>query len=123
MSVLAQICVIFAVCLASEGIAAVLPFSFPASVIGMLLLLVLLGLKAVRPRQLEQTSSLLMNNMAMFFIPACVGIIRYADVLLANFWVIVLISILTTPLVFFVTGHVVQLTMKLMGGKGRETDA
>lgn len=123
MSVLAQICVIFAVCLASEGIAAVLPFSFPASVIGMLLLLVLLGLKAVQPRQLEQTSSLLMDNMAMFFIPACVGIIRYADVLLANFWVIVLISILTTPLVFFVTGHVVQLTMKLMRRKGGKTDA
>ena len=123
MSVLAQICVIFAVCLASEGIAAVLPFSFPASVISMLLLLVLLGLKAVQPRQLEQTSSLLMDNMAMFFIPACVGIIRYADVLLANFWVIVLISILTTPLVFFVTGHVVQLTMKLMRRKGSKTDA
>ena len=123
MSVLAQICVIFAVCLASEGIAAVLPFSFPASVIGMLLLLVLLGLKALQPRQLEQTSSLLMDNMAMFFIPACVGIIRYADVLLANFWVIVLISILTTPLVFFVTGHVVQLTMKLMRRKGGKTDA
>ena len=123
MSVLAQICVIFAVCLASEGLAAVLPFSFPASVIGMLLLLVLLGLKAVQPRQLEQTSSLLMDNMAMFFIPACVGIIRYADVLLANFWVIVLISILTTPLVFFVTGHVVQLTMKLMRRKGGKTDA
>ena len=123
MSVLAQICVIFAVCLASEGIAAVLPFSFPASVISMLLLLVLLGLKAVQPRQLEQTSSLLMDNMAMFFIPACVGIIRYADVLLANFWVIVLISILTTPLVFFVTGHVVQLTMKLMRRKGGKTDA
>ena len=122
MSVLAQICVIFAVCLASEGIAAVLPFSFPASVIGMLLLLVLLGLKAVQPRQLEQTSSLLIDNMAMFFIPACVGIIRYADVLLANFWVIVLISILTTPLVFFVTGHVVQLTMKLMRRKGSKTD-
>ena len=123
MSVLAQICVIFAVCLASEGIAAVLPFSFPASVIGMLLLLVLLGLKVVQPRQLKQTSSLLMDNMAMFFIPACVGIIRYADVLLANFWVIVLISILTTPLVFFVTGHVVQLTMKLMRRKGGKTDA
>lgn len=123
MSVLAQICVIFAVCLASEGIAAVLPFSFPASVISMLLLLVLLGLKAVQPRQLEQTSSLLMDNMAMFFIPACVGIIRYADVLLANFWVIVLISILTTPLVFFVTGHVVQLTMKPMRRKGSKTDA
>ena len=122
MSVLAQICVIFAVCLASEGIAAVLPFSFPASVIGMLLLLVLLGLKAVQPRQLEQTSSLLIDNMAMFFIPACVGIIRDADVLLANFWVIVLISSLTTPLVFFVTGHVVQLTMKLMRRKGSKTD-
>ena len=114
MSVLAQICVIFAICLVSEGISAVLPFSFPASVISMLLLLLLLCVKVLKPQQLKQESDFFMKNMPMFFIPACTGILQYTQVLLENFWVIVLISILTTPLVFFVTGHVVQLTMKLL---------
>lgn len=112
MPVAAQLCVIFAVCLVSEGLAALLPFSFPASVLAMVVLLLLLLCKAVKPRQLQQTADFLLGNMPLFFVPACVGIIRYTDVLFQNFWAIVLISLLTTPLVFFVTGHVVQLTLK-----------
>ena len=112
MSIVAQICVVFAVCLLAEGISAVLPFSFPASVLGMVFLLVLLLCKVLKPRQLKEKSDFMLNNMPLFFIPACVGVIRYTDVLFQNFWAIVLISLLTTPLVFFVTGHVVQLTMK-----------
>ena len=117
MPVIAQICVVFAVCLAAEGISAALPFPFPASVIAMVLLLVLLCTKVLKPSHLKEKSNFLMDNMAMFFIPACVSVLKYTDVLFSNFWAIVLISLMTTPLVFFVTGHVVQLTMKLMRGK------
>ena len=112
MPVAAQLCVIFAVCLVSEGLSALLPFSFPASVLAMVVLLLLLLCKALKPRQLQQTANFLLGNMPLFFVPACVGIIRYIDVLFQNFWAVVLISLLTTPLVFFVTGHVVQLTLK-----------
>ena len=118
MHVFAQIAVLFAICVAAEGIAAVLPFTFPSSVLGMLILLALLLCKAIKPRQLEQTSGFFLNNMTFFFVPTCVGILKYTDVLFSNFWAIVLISILTTPLVFFVTGHVVQFAMKKLNGKG-----
>lgn len=117
MPVLAQICVIFAICLASEVLSAIVPFAFPASVIGMILLLVLLATKAIKPKQLQETSNFLMGTMAMYFIPSCVGVLEYIDVLLDNIWAILLISLLTTPLVFFVTGHVVQLTVRLMRKK------
>ena len=120
MPVIAQICVVFAVCLAAEGISVALPFTFPASVIAMVLLLILLCTKVLKPSHLKEKSGFLMDNMAMFFIPACVSVLKYTDVLFSNFWAIVLISLLTTPLVFFVTGHVVQLTMKLMRGKGEK---
>ena len=112
MSVIAQLCVVFAICVAAEGISAVLPFVFPASVLSMVLLLLLLLTRVLKPRQLQETSDFLLNNMTMFFIPTCVSVLTYADVLFRNFWAIVGISLLTTPLVFFVTGHVVQLTMK-----------
>lgn len=114
MPVLAQLCLIFGICLLSEGVAAVLPFPFPSSVISMLLLLLLLGTKLLRPDQLKESAGFLLDHMALFFLPACVSIMQYADVLFANFWVIVGISLLTTPLVFFVTGHAVQLTIRLM---------
>lgn len=117
MHVFAQIAVIFAICVAAEGVAAVLPFTFPSSVLGMLILLALLLCKAIKPKQLEESSGFFLNNMTFFFVPTCVGILKYTDVLLSNFWAIVLISILTTPLVFFVTGHVVQAAMKRIDRK------
>ena len=120
MSVLTQLCVIFVICLVSEGIAAILPFTFPASVIGMVILLVLLLTKVLKPAGLRQTSDFFLGNMALFFVPTCVGILKYLDVLLQNIWAVVLISILTTPLVFFVTGHVVQLTMKWIRRRGEK---
>lgn len=112
MSVLAQICVIFAVCLVSEALAAVLPL--PSGVLSMVVLLLLLVLRAVKPWQLRESSDFLLNHMTLFFVPACVGVLEHPEVLLENVWPIVLISVLTTPVVFFVTGHAVQLTMKLM---------
>ena len=47
MKIIEQICVVFAICLAAEGISAILPFPFPASVLSMVLLFVLLATKAV----------------------------------------------------------------------------
>lgn len=118
MSVLKQLFVLFAVCLAGECVSALLPFTFPASVASMVLLLLLLACKALKPAQLEQTGGFLLENMALFFVPVCVGVLEYWDVVLQNLWPILLISLLTTPLVFLVTGHVVQLTIRLMDRKG-----
>ena len=123
MSIVAQLFVVFFVYLASEGIAALLPFTFPASVMGMVILLVLLLTKVLKPAQLKESSDFLLGNMLLFFIPTCVSVITYADVLFRNFWSIVLISVLTTPLVFFVTGQVVQLTLKRIRKKGEKEHA
>lgn len=123
MSIVAQLFVVFFVYLVSEGIAALLPFTFPASVMGMVILLVLLLTKVLKPAQLKESSDFLLGNMLLFFIPTCVSVITYADVLFRNFWSIVLISVLTTPLVFFVTGQVVQLTMKRIRKKGEKEHA
>ena len=120
MSVVSQLFVVFLVYRAAEGIAALLPFTFPASVLGMVLLLLLLLTKVLKPAQLKESSDFLLGNMLLFFIPTCVSVITYADVLFRNFWSIVLISMLTTPLVFFVTGQVVQLTMKCIRKKGEK---
>lgn len=117
MPVLVQICVIFAICLVAEGVAALLPFAFPASVLAMVLLLMLLICRVLKPRQLKESADFLLDHMTLCFVPVVTGLMTYVDVLLENFWAIVLISILTTPLVFFVTGQVVQLTMKWISGK------
>lgn len=121
MSVLAQIFVIFGIYLASEGISAVLPFTFPASVLAMLILLALLASGVLKPKQLQQSAGFFLDHMAFFFVPVTVSVLKHADVLLANFWSLILISVLTTPLVFCVTGHVVQLTIRLMNKKEEDS--
>lgn len=114
MNIILQIGVVFGVCLAGEVISALLPFAFPASVIAMLLLLLLLAVRAVRAESLSQISGFFLNNMPIFFIPACVGILKYLDALLDNLLPIALICIGTTPLVFAIAGHTVQLAIRLM---------
>lgn len=120
MSILIQLGIVFAVCLVSEGISAVLPFTLPASVISIILLLLLLVCKVVKPEKLKDVSSFLLDHMALFFIPVVSSMMQHKDVLFANFWAIILICLLTTPLVFFVTGQVVQLTVRLMRKKGEK---
>jgi len=117
VSVLRQLGILFAVCLAGEGISRLLPFAFPASVVAMVLLLILLFCGVLKPNRMEPCGSFLLDHMALFFVPSCVSILKYWQVLLQNLWPIVIICLLTTPLVFFVTGHAVQLTVRLMHGR------
>lgn len=123
MEIIVQIGVVLAVSLAGEAVAAVLPFPFPASVIGMVLLFCLLAAKVLRPQHIRQKADFLLDNMPLFFIPACVSILKYADVLLQNLPAMILICVGTVPLVFFVTGHTVQLVLRLMEkNRGRGHD-
>jgi len=114
MSVLAQLCIIFTVFLAAEGLSSVLPFTFPAGMLGMVLIFIILCIKLVKPRQLKESTGFLMSNMTMFFIPVCVSIFKYKEELFVSFLPVVLISFFVTPLVFFTAGHAVQLSMKLI---------
>ena len=67
MGIMAQIGIVLAVCLVGEGIAALLPIPFPASVISMVLLFLLLAAKLLRPHHIKEKSNFLITNMACFF--------------------------------------------------------
>lgn len=117
MNILSQFLVLFAVCLFGEGIAAVLPFPFPASVISMIVLFLLFMSGILRPQHIKESSGFLLDNMALFFIPAGVGILRYSSVLKESLTAILLICFITTPIIYAVTGWTVQLSMRLINKK------
>ena len=117
-----KIGIVLAVCLVGEGIAALLPIPFPASVISMVLLFLLLAAKLLRPHHIKEKSNFLITNMACFFVPAGVGILRYADVLWANLLPLLAICFITTPLVYGVTAWAVQLTMRAIQKKEARHD-
>ena len=113
MKIIYQIGIIFTLCWASEIIEGLLPFSFPASVIGMLLLFILLAVRVLKVEHIREKSDFLLSNMAFFFSPAGVSIINYFDVLKGNVGKLLLICFLTTILTFATTAWTIRGVLRL----------
>lgn len=118
MDILIELALIFGVCLAGEGLAALLPIPFPASVISMVLMALLLLAGVVKERRLQAITHFLIANMGLFFTPALVGVIEYVDLLKANLIPFFAVTLLTTPIVYAVTAWTVLLVRRLMRKKG-----
>ena len=112
MHILTELSLIFALCLAGEGIAALLPVAFPASVISMLLLMALLLTGVVKERRIQTVSRFLVTNMGLFFIPSLVGTMEYVEVLRAQALPFLAVTFLTTPVVYLAAAWTVQLLMR-----------
>ena len=120
MNIMAELAIILGLCLISEGISPLIPVVFPASVIALLLLALLLFIKVLKPEHIQRVSGFLVANMAFFFLPPCVGVIEHANAIFSQLAPFLLISFLTVPLVYFVTAWVVQLLIRHTGkGGGR----
>lgn len=117
MKIVTQVGIIFSICWISQIIEKLLPFSFPASVIGMILLFILLCVHILKVDPIREKSDFLLENMAFFFIPAGVSIINYFDVL--KNWVVqlIVICVVSTVVTFAVTAYSMKLALYLMQKK------
>ena len=113
MSILWQVGILFSICLAAQGIAALLPFAFPASVLAMLLVFLLLLSGIIRIRHIKELATWFSQNMGFLFVPACVEVMDYFDLIAENLIPILVIGVVTTLLVFAVTGWTVKALMRL----------
>ncbi len=118
MNIMGELTIIFGLCLVSEGISALIPVAFPASVIALLLLSLLLFTKVLKPEHIRRVSTFLVANMAFFFLPSCVEVMEHAPAILGQLAPFLLISFLTVPLIYAVTAWVVQLLIRRMGKGG-----
>lgn len=117
MKIVTQVGIIFSICWISQIIEKLLPFSFPASVIGMILLFILLCVNILKVDHIREKSDFLLENMAFFFIPAGVSIINYFDVL--KNWVVqlIVICVVSTVVTFAVTAYSMKFVLYLMQKK------
>lgn len=122
MNIMVQLAVILGVCLAGEGIAALIPVAFPSSVVSLILLMILLLTGVVKERQIQTVSGFFIANMAFFFIPSFVGTLEHAELLISQALPLLLIVGLTTPVVYLVTGWTVQLLLLVMRRKEKDHD-
>ena len=119
MKIICQIAIIFTICWISQIVEAILPFPFPASVIGMVLLLILLLVRALKVDHIREKSDFLLSNMAFFFVPAGVSIINYLDLLKSSLVPLLVVCVVSTVITFAVTAWSIRLTMRLMNRRDR----
>lgn len=114
MKIIRQIGIIFTVCWLSILVEKILPFAFPASVIGMILLFICLLTGVLKIEHIQEKADFLLENMAFFFVPAGVSIINYFDVLESTWIQLVVICVISTVVTFAVTAWSVKLTIRLL---------
>lgn len=119
MDTLRQLSLLFALYLLAVWVCGLLPFAFPASVLGMILLLLLLLTGVVKPRQVERGADLLLQNMMFLFVPAGVSILEYFPLIRDKVPVLILIALVTLVVTLAAAAFTVRITAALLGkGKG-----
>ena len=113
MKIIKQLCIIFALCMAGEIISYVLPFSFPGSIIGLLILLMLFVLKIMPKNAIDETGDFLLGNMAIFFIPASISLMTVMDMIAENILAIIIICCISTIATFLATAYTVKLVVHI----------
>ena len=114
MKIIIQTGIIFAICWLSQIIEAILPFDFPASVIGMILVFLLLLLKILKVEHIKEKTDFILGNMSFFFLPAGVSIIQYLDVLKNTIVQLFIICLVSTVLTFAACAYSMKAVMRLM---------
>jgi len=82
--------------------------AIPGSVIGMVLLFFALHFGWLKLAQVDEVGTWLTDNMAIFFVPAGVGLMTNFDVLAESWLQLLIIMIVTTALMMWFVGKVVQ---------------
>lgn len=88
----------------------------PGSVIGMMLLFMALVFKKVKPAKVKRISTLLTDNMGLFFVPAGVGLMTSLGVISQYWLIIVTASVISTVLVI----ATVAIVQEKMGKEGKK---
>ena len=100
-----------------EVLQAVVPLPIPAAIYGLVLLLIALATGLLKTSQVSDAANWLISTMPILYVPICVKILEYWGIISQNAVAIITITVLSTFLVFAVSGLVTQWLMKRRGGK------
>ena len=116
MKYLYQATILFAFTMLGELLHAVLPFPIPAAIYGLVLLFLALLLGVVKLQQVDTVSKFLIATMGVLFVAPGVSILEVWGDIASSAAAIVVISIVSTLLVFAVSGLLTQCLL----GKGEK---
>ena len=92
----------------SDQLVRVFHLPLPANIVGMILLLAMIMLRIMPVRWVQAGSRWLLAEMLLFFVPAVVAVVNYAQLLMIDGWRIFLVIALSTMMVLGATAWVVD---------------
>ena len=112
MRFIKQLLIILGVTFAGEALHFLLPLPVPASIYGLVLMLLCLCFKVFPLRAVEETGDFLIDLMPALFVPATVGVMAAWDVLQPVLLQVALITCLSLIVVMAVSGRVTQWALR-----------
>ena len=108
LHLLRQFAIILTISLIGEALSFLIPLPIPASIYGILILLILLISGKLKVESVKAVSSFLIAIMPVMFIPAAVGLMDSFSLLAENLLAYTVILIVSTAAVMVVSGRVTQ---------------
>lgn len=94
--------------LIADRLVTLLHLPLPANIVGMLMLLLLIMFRVLPLKWVKAGSRWLLAEMLLFFVPAVVAVVNYAQLLMVEGWKIFLVIGISTILTLGVTSLVVD---------------
>ena len=115
MKYIKQLLIILLFTFLGEALAALLPLPIPAAIYGLVLLLLALCTGLLKPHQINETARFLIQIMSVLFVAPTVGILAHWGLIAPNLVPIVVIMVVSTVVVFAVSGLVTKLLLRKGG--------
>jgi len=120
MKYIIQLGIISGISFVAEILHELLPLPVPASVYGLVILLLLLLTGILKEEHIKDTADFLLSVMPLFFVPASVALITSYESIKGNILKLLIMCLLSTVVVMVVTGSVSQMIVR--AGKRKEED-
>lgn len=112
MRYIRQFAIILFITFCGELLRSLIPLPIPASIYGLLLMLLALGTGAVKPDSVKGAGNFLIEIMPVMFVPAAVGLLESWNVLSGVWLPVMIITAVSTVLVMAVSGRVTQRVIR-----------
>ena len=99
--------------LIADRLVTLLHLPLPANIVGMLMLLLLIVFRVLPLKWVKAGSRWLLAEMLLFFVPAVVAVVNYAQLLMVEGWKIFLVIGISTLLTLGATSLVVDRVYRL----------
>ena len=122
MKIFNQLGIILAIWTVGELISSLFSsiITIPGTIMGMIILFLLLQFKILKEDAIKDVTDFLLNNMAIFFVPAGISLIQSLGLIKENVVVLILSATVATLVIMLVTGKTVDIMINKNNDKDED---